>query len=104
MSRAFQIWFAIWFGGILAFILYPLCKADFNLKLIYLNNVVQEYFKNRMVYVMVEVPLRRMSFSAHKLSFSNMLTATAWMAVAAPAALDRLQLRLCLLRHNLRLL
>jgi hypothetical protein len=29
MSRAFQIWFAIWFGGILAFILYPLCKARF---------------------------------------------------------------------------
>ena len=27
MGRAFQIWFAIWFGGILAFILYPLCKA-----------------------------------------------------------------------------
>ena len=29
MSRAFQIWFAIWFGGILAFIVYPLCKARF---------------------------------------------------------------------------
>ena len=26
-GRAFWIWFAIWFGGILAFILYPLCKA-----------------------------------------------------------------------------
>jgi hypothetical protein len=28
-GRAFQIWFAIWFGGILAFIVYPLCKARF---------------------------------------------------------------------------
>ncbi|HUD22544.1 MAG TPA: hypothetical protein VMQ60_06840 [Acidobacteriaceae bacterium] len=29
-GRAFYIWFAIWFGGILAFILYPLCKAWFK--------------------------------------------------------------------------
>jgi len=28
-SRPYLIWFAIWFGGILAFILYPLCKARF---------------------------------------------------------------------------
>jgi hypothetical protein len=28
-GRAFWIWFAIWFGGILAFIVYPLCKARF---------------------------------------------------------------------------
>jgi hypothetical protein len=28
-SRAFQIWYAIWIGGILAFILYPLCKGRF---------------------------------------------------------------------------
>jgi hypothetical protein len=28
-SRAFLIWAAIWFGGILAFILYPLCKRWF---------------------------------------------------------------------------
>ncbi len=26
-GRAFQVWAAIWFGGILAFIFYPLCKA-----------------------------------------------------------------------------
>ena len=29
MSRPYLIWFAIWFGGILAFIFYPLCKAWF---------------------------------------------------------------------------
>ena len=28
-GRAFYIWFAIWFGGILAFLLYPLCKGRF---------------------------------------------------------------------------
>ena len=26
-GRAFQVWAAIWFGGILAFIFYPMCKA-----------------------------------------------------------------------------
>jgi hypothetical protein len=25
---AFRAWFAIWFGGILGFIVYPLCKAS----------------------------------------------------------------------------
>ncbi len=29
MSRPYLIWYAIRFGGILALILYPLCKARF---------------------------------------------------------------------------
>ncbi len=48
--------------------------------------IYETYYKDRMRNVMDKTAARRMSFSAHKLSFSLLLPATAWMAVGAAVA------------------